>query len=254
MLFKNVLFFAAGSALELNGKAPIMISGPRQRTFRQLQDFAAEIFNADPDVSTVYTGDSWTKEFMEYGCYCNKAMRGGGKPDPLNPDVHENLCLELYACYKCINIDYDHSVTADGTYAAVKMQYSAEITGDNRLSCLDKLADGHSLRHEGHHDEETTSGDDIDPRNCPRHVCECDKHFVHTLLKHHKKCLAGEARFCLNDKYRYDNGWVPEQDCQDIGMNQLEHDKCCGTYPIRKAYSSDRLMCCDGRLTANTVC
>ena len=71
----------------------ILVSGPRQRTFRQLQDFAAEIFNADPDVSTVYTGDSWTKEFMEYGCYCNKAMRGGGKPDPLNPDVHENLCL-----------------------------------------------------------------------------------------------------------------------------------------------------------------
>ena len=68
---------------------------------------------------------------------------------------------------------------------------------------MDKLADGHSLRHEGHDDEETTSGDDIDPRNCPRHVCECDKHFVHTLLKHHKKCLAGEARFCLNDKYRY---------------------------------------------------
>ena len=53
------------------------------------------MFNNDPAISKTYTGESWTEEFMEYGCYCNKAMRGGGKPDPTIPDSHESLCLGL---------------------------------------------------------------------------------------------------------------------------------------------------------------
>ena len=79
----------------------ILVSGPGQRSFRQLQDFAAEMFNNDPAISKTYTGESWTEEFMEYGCYCNKAMRGGGKPDPTIPDSHESLCLGL------INIQFN---------------------------------------------------------------------------------------------------------------------------------------------------
>lgn len=42
-----------------------------------------------------------------------------------------NRIKELYACYKCINIDYDHS----GTYAATEMQYSAKIDDSNSLEC-----------------------------------------------------------------------------------------------------------------------
>ena len=44
---------------------------------------------------------------MEYACYCNKIVSGGGAV----PDGDENdaVCLDLYKCYKCINIDYDHS-------------------------------------------------------------------------------------------------------------------------------------------------
>ena len=63
------------------------------------------MFNNDPQIDGSYSGESWTAEFMEYGCYCNKFVRGGGRVEA--EDVHENLCLELYACYKCIGIDYD---------------------------------------------------------------------------------------------------------------------------------------------------
>ena len=48
-----------------------------------------------------------------------------------------------------------------------------------------------------------TDGDDILEGNRPRHVCECDKHFVEKLLSFQKKCLSGETQYCLNDKYRY---------------------------------------------------
>ena len=82
------------NGLDLNGKLEIKVSSPRSRTFRQLQDFAAEMFNADPDIKTVYDGDSWTEEFMTYGCYCNKFVRGGGRVE--SNDIHENMCLGLY--------------------------------------------------------------------------------------------------------------------------------------------------------------
>ena len=51
------------------------------------------------------------------------------------------------------------------------------------------------------------------------------------------------------------NGWDSKGDCKDKGMNQgANHDKCCGTYPDRRAYDSENLMCCDGKLTGNTIC
>ena len=62
-----------------------------QRTFEQLEGLAATIFNADPEIEKVYTAESWTAEFMEYGCYCNKVVRGGGKLP--TADLHEELCL-----------------------------------------------------------------------------------------------------------------------------------------------------------------
>ena len=38
---------------------------------------------------------------------------------------------DLYTCYKCINIDYDH----EGTYAATEMVYQAKISATNELEC-----------------------------------------------------------------------------------------------------------------------
>ena len=87
------------NGLDLNGQLEIKVNSPRLRTLRQLQDFAAEMFNADPDIKTVYDGDSWTEEFMEYGCYCNKFVRGGGRVE--SNDIHENMCLGKYIYFTC---------------------------------------------------------------------------------------------------------------------------------------------------------
>ena len=70
----------------------LVTGGADSRTFQQLEDFAAEIWNLE--FGSDFTGNSWTQEFMEYGCYCNKVVRGGGKlPGNDKNDVHENLCM-----------------------------------------------------------------------------------------------------------------------------------------------------------------
>ena len=55
------------------------------------------------------------------------------------------------------------------------------------------------------HDSEHADGldQDVNPDNCPRHVCECDRYFVQKLLDNHKKCLRGDSRYCLNETYKY---------------------------------------------------
>ena len=40
---------------------------------------------------------------------------------PTGQDANDDLCNDLYKCYKCINIDYDHT----GQYAAEQMVYHA---------------------------------------------------------------------------------------------------------------------------------
>ena len=93
-----------------------------------MESLAVELFNNDPVVqekSDMYPFDheTWTAEvsekvsnsiltslfqFMEYACYCNKIVKGGGSV-PGAQDPNDALCLDLYKCYKCINIDYDHT-------------------------------------------------------------------------------------------------------------------------------------------------
>ena len=46
-------------------------------------------------------------KFMNYACYCNTRVTGGGAV-PGTEDPNDELCNDLYKCYKCINIDYDH--------------------------------------------------------------------------------------------------------------------------------------------------
>ena len=126
-------------------------------------------------------------------------------------------------------------------------------------------------------------GEYINQENLSNHVCQCDKNFLEKVLEGHKKCLKGKKEFCLNDKYRYcelsnflkflkstainyfiylifykkyflANGWVSTK-CHDVGMFQVNHDQCCGVYPNRRAFSTEKLTCCpDGHLTASNVC
>jgi len=50
----------------------------------------------------------------------------------------------------------------------------------------------HDMQHSG-----------VNPDNCPRHVCECDKNFLNNILEYQKKCNNGETEYCLNDTYQH---------------------------------------------------
>ena len=59
---------------------------------------------------------------MNYACYCNTRVTGGGAV-PGAEDPNDELCNDLYKCYKCINIDYDH----EGRIFGLKEQSDNEI-------------------------------------------------------------------------------------------------------------------------------
>ena len=56
-------------SFELNGKAKIQVTSNRMRTFQQIQDFAAEMFNRDKAIKKTYTGESWTKAYFKMNLY-----------------------------------------------------------------------------------------------------------------------------------------------------------------------------------------
>ena len=68
MSIKSVITYGlltVSESFELNGNAKIQVSSNRMRTFQQIQDFAAEIFNRDEQIQKTYTGDSWTKSSFQ---------------------------------------------------------------------------------------------------------------------------------------------------------------------------------------------
>jgi hypothetical protein len=42
--------------------------------------------------------------------------------------------------------------------------------------------------------------------------------------------------------------------CEFIGEHTKEVDDCCGKYPNRVPFFSDEKICCDGKLSLDTVC
>merc|ERR1712113_333005 len=129
------------------------------RTFKEMEDLAVKMFNDDEIVqnhlgSNFFTKEKWTDMFMQYGCYCNTRVSGGGSvPGPSDPN--DELCNDLYKCYKCINIDYNH----EGNYAAEEMVYAASYDSNTKsIQCQDNA---HDVSEE-----------------CPHNICRCDRNFI----------------------------------------------------------------------------
>jgi len=102
---------------------------------------------------------------MEYACYCNRLVSGGGAV-PGDTDPNDALCLELYKCYKCINIDYDIA----GKYNTVS--YNANYNEkENAIKCKDDKKSNH------------------EQGNISYNICNCDRQFAHSLLDNYKECL-----------------------------------------------------------------
>lgn len=136
------------------------------------------MFNDDPEVQAnneVFTNASWKAQFMGYACYCNSRVLGGGNP-PTGEDANDDLCNSLYKCYKCINVDYDHT----GQYAAEVMEYTAHYDPtDKEIKCTNN---------QHNHSEE-----------CPHNVCQCDRRFIMGLLTNYKDCITQVRSDILSD-------------------------------------------------------
>ena len=143
--------------------------GKASRTYQELEDLAVQMFNDDDELKSnniEFTKDSWKSHFMEYACYCNTKVLGGGVA-PGGEDANDELCNTLYKCYKCINIDYDHT----GTYAAEEMVYTAHYDpSEKEIQCTNN--------HHNHNEE------------CPHNICQCDRLFIQGLLQNYKDCVS----------------------------------------------------------------
>jgi hypothetical protein len=251
------------------------------RTVKQLEDMAAEIFNGDPELQQLGarqfdSGKEWRDEFLSYGCYCNNKMDGGGKvpwydnKGELVLDPNDQGCFNLYRCYRCIAIDFDH----EKEYAAMKMAYSHEISNSTmadglEITCTgeylsknkdkknkeksgeeiaveaadfeDEVTDDVKIRRRRHHDHDPSNW------NCPRSLCECDKQFIMQHLERYKQCLRGDESHCYQEEFLHKKPHkFDKQRCFEP-MEVLSHperDACCGDYPNRVPYTKAVQTCC----------
>jgi len=209
--------------------------GKASRTYQELEDLAVEMFNDDSEIqenSIVFTKASWKAQFMDYACYCNSRVLGGGNP-PTGEDANDDLCNSLYKCYKCINVDYDHT----GQYAAEVMEYTAHYDAvDKEIKCTNN---------QHNHNEE-----------CPHNICQCDRKFITGLLTNYKDCVTERnVSKCYNPALQHSNGF-DRFECFGFQEQQMVvNDVCCGEYPWRRPFSESRHECCaDGRLRQHGTC
>ena len=122
------------------------------------------------------------EKFTNYGCYCwilgpERGVIGGGQ----TRDQIDGLCGQLYKCYKCLNLDYDHDQS--------KFVYDVSLVvgedGDRHLEC-----------HEGQNQD----------------ACLCDKMFAEKLADVDDQCISDikngltDSSFCINEEFRTING------------------------------------------------
>lgn len=193
-----------------------------QRTYLEMEDLGVSMFNDDAVVQQYhgsFTKEAFTAMFMQYGCYCNTRVTGGGAvPGPEDPN--DELCNTLYKCYKCINIDYDH----EGAYAAEEMVYTAEYNSNEKtINCHDR----------GH----------LESEECPHNICQCDRLFLNSLLDVYKQCLLGDTSKCHSEQWYYSNGF-DRMECFGAKKTVI-NDQCCGVYPDRVPYNATRHECCN---------
>ncbi|CBY07041.1 unnamed protein product [Oikopleura dioica] len=168
-------------------------------------------------------------QFTNYGCYCwivgpMRGVIGGGQ----TVDEIDNLCGQLYKCYKCLNLDHGSSPNL----FEYSVHFNVNEIGERTLDCQ--------------------AGPNVD-------ACKCDVMFAEKLAGVNTQCeadmLAGEtdSKFCVNEKYRTLNGGGPfdptdnsDEGCLKINMDgHNAKDQCCGQYPDRLPFDSMSRECCE---------
>lgn len=171
-------------------------------------------------------------KFCGYGCWCfpdgsTDIMVGKGPAlDPI-----DRTCFHLRQCYKCLEKDgCDYKDTSYSFKAVID-----EITGDRNIIC------------------------DSNQNACRRNLCECDREMARGIVQ---ESLQWKQQ--LHDRYGFDR----ERMCSGAGhSNQSaktqwkfngtkdkQPEQCCGSYPKRHPFDSNKSQCCDNRLVGIGSC
>jgi len=166
--------------------------------------------------------------FFNYGCYCgelerNPGMQGHGRAvDPL-----DLTCQLASKCRHCAEMDLGDRCHSYRSYSFE----TAVVNGQKTISCTDSGSGEKSL--------------------CRRTLCECDKHFVDSMVA---------QKFEFNQANNVMWGFNKDQKCPTAACKNsesgcLKPDSCCGNFPTRLPYSSESgsKSCCSGSIYSTSV-
>ena len=143
-------------------------------------------------------------------------MQGNGQA----VDSIDLTCQMASKCRHCAEIDHNercHSYRS----------YSFSVDNDTRtITCTDNGADPASV--------------------CRKNLCLCDKDFVELIVAQQSEYDMTNS-LTWGDFERYgENGRCGDAACPEGGCKKP--DACCGNYPNRIPFVSERRSCCDGKL------
>jgi len=160
-------------------------------------------------------------KYFNYGCYCSElerfpGMQGNGQAvDPI-----DLTCQMASKCRHCAEIDHNERCHSYRSYS---------FTVDHDAKTM------------------TCTNDGSDPASvCRKNLCLCDKDFVELIVAQQNEYDMTNS-LTWGDFERYgENGRCGEAACPEEGCKKP--DACCGNYPNRIPFISERRSCCDGRL------
>ena len=132
---------------------------------------------------------------------------------PLEKDMTDHHCKELYRCYKCVNIDYAKNYT-DVEYS---VEFGLDENGNRQLDCK------------------------VNSKQDAENICECDKRFAEAIAETRESCQNGRTdddrfgAYCMDGSLRTvtGGGTFDSRNTCDKTFPDHEKTQCCGIYPNR---------------------
>jgi len=165
-----------------------------------------------------------------YGCWCSfdgLSNRNKGVPQ----DGIDELCQSLQKCYRCSIMDGRDSGDLCHPWTeeyVVNGQWGGK---EIEMQCL-----------EANQDDE-----------CAFHTCCCEMSFISRLFEALFEGAANGAP-AYNSEFLHSNGFNYEQTCLPVAPSGPVQLECCGAYPDRSPFNSERSTCCNEELFYGQSC
>lgn len=183
-------------------------------------------------ISFMLGNNRWKEfdKFCGYGCWCfpdgsTDIMLGKGP----QLDEIDRTCYHLRQCYKCLQMENCDYKDTSYTFQA----FEDPVTQERQLIC------------------------DANQNNCRRSLCECDREMAYGILENqykwkkqlHERFDFDRSKYCSGSSNPPPSGskWQFQQMHELPGFERKEQ-KCCGKYPQRHPFDSNRHECCDDKL------